>query len=275
MSYQEQVIEIFRQSRRATRWGRPTWCAARWSKKKVKDIEKERGAFLHGDPARGIVGCEANGIPTQVAESIYNEMYDFANYAFNKAHSVCYAVIAYQTAWFKCYYPRQYMAALMTSVLRQLNEDFRVHCRVQGDGNCRAAARYQRVERPFYRRPRRASALALPLSKTSDAGLSRRSWPTASRRRPFTGLENFCQRMYGADLNKRALENLIKCGACDCFGLKRSQLLQIYEAVMDTVAAGKRKNVDGQIGLFDLGGSDDDAPRSRGARAGSSRACAG
>ena len=77
---------------------------------------------------------------------------------------------------------------------------------------------------------------------------------------PFPDLESFCNRMYGTDLNKRAMENLIKCGACDCFGLKRSQLLQIYEAVMDTVAAGKRKNVDGQIGLFDLGGSDDDAP---------------
>ena len=76
---------------------------------------------------------------------------------------------------------------------------------------------------------------------------------------PFTGLENFCQRMYGTDLNKRALENLIKCGACDCFGLYRSQMLQIYDAVLDTVAAGKRNNVDGQIGLFDLGGSEEDA----------------
>ena len=87
------------------------------SKKKVKDIEKERGAFIRGDASRNISGCVANGIPEDVAASIYNEMYDFANYAFNKAHSVCYAVIAYQTAWFKCYYPREYMAALMTSVL--------------------------------------------------------------------------------------------------------------------------------------------------------------
>ena len=98
--YQEQVIEIFRKLAGYS-LGQADMVRRAMSKKKVKDIEKERGAFLHGDPARGIVGCEANGIPVPVAESIYNEMYDFANYAFNKAHSVCYAVIAYQTAWFK------------------------------------------------------------------------------------------------------------------------------------------------------------------------------
>ena len=87
------------------------------SKKKVKDIQRERGAFLHGDRSRNIAGCEANGIPADVAESIYDEIYDFANYAFNKAHAVCYAVVAYQTAWFKLHHPREYMAALLTSVL--------------------------------------------------------------------------------------------------------------------------------------------------------------
>ena len=87
------------------------------SKKKMKDIQREREAFLHGDPDRGITGCTANGIPQDVAESIYDEITDFANYAFNKAHAVCYAIVAYQTAWFKCHYPREYMAALLTSVL--------------------------------------------------------------------------------------------------------------------------------------------------------------
>src|SRR5699024_689757 len=87
------------------------------SKKKVKDIEKERATFLHGDPERNIAGCAANGIPEDVAQSIYDEIYDFANYAFNKAHAVCYAVVAYQTAWYKCHYPKEYMAALLTSVL--------------------------------------------------------------------------------------------------------------------------------------------------------------
>ncbi len=100
------------------RLARRTWCARAMSKKRrPRTSKRERGAFIRGDASRNITGCVANGIPEQTAEAIYNEMYDFANYAFNKAHSVCYAVIAYQTAWFKCYYPREYMAALMTSVL--------------------------------------------------------------------------------------------------------------------------------------------------------------
>lgn len=101
--YQEQVIEIFRKLAGYS-LGQADMVRRAMSKKKVKDIEKERGAFIRGDASRNITGCVANGIPEQTAEAIYNEMYDFANYAFNKAHSVCYAVIAYQTAWFKCYY---------------------------------------------------------------------------------------------------------------------------------------------------------------------------
>ena len=87
------------------------------SKKKAAQIEKEREAFLHGDPERNIAGCVANGIPEETAQAIYQDIYDFANYAFNKAHAVSYAVVAYQTAWFKCHYTREYMAALLTSVL--------------------------------------------------------------------------------------------------------------------------------------------------------------
>ena len=87
------------------------------SKKKAKDVAREQEAFLHGDPERGIAGCVANGIPEDIAQAIYSEIYDFANYAFNKAHAVCYAVVAYQTAWFKLHHPKEYMAALLTSVL--------------------------------------------------------------------------------------------------------------------------------------------------------------
>ena len=108
--YQEQVIEIFRRLGGYS-LGQADMVRRAMSKKKVKDIERERGAFLHGDPERNISGCIANGIPADVAEAIYDEIYDFANYAFNKAHAVCYAVVAYQTAWFKCHYPREYMAS--------------------------------------------------------------------------------------------------------------------------------------------------------------------
>ena len=114
--YQEQVIEIFRKLAGYS-LGQADMVRRAMSKKKAKDVERERGAFLHGDPERNIKGCVANGIPESVAQSIYDEIYDFANYAFNKAHSLAYAIVAYQTAWFKCHYPNEYMAALLTSVL--------------------------------------------------------------------------------------------------------------------------------------------------------------
>ena len=114
--YQEQVIQIFQQLAGYT-LGQADMLRRAMSKKKVKDIEKERGAFLHGDPSRGIKGCIANGISESAAQAIYDDIYAFANYAFNKAHAAAYAVIAYQTAYFKCHFPKEYMAALLTSVL--------------------------------------------------------------------------------------------------------------------------------------------------------------
>ena len=246
--YQEQVIEIFRKLGGYS-LGQADMVRRAMSKKKVKDIEKERGAFIHGDPARGISGCEANGIAVDVAESIYNEMYDFANYAFNKAHSVCYAVIAYQTAWFKCYYPREYMAALMTSVLDSAVKisEYISECKSIGiavlppDLN-ESNDNFTVVEGGI--------RFGLAAVKNIGRGFIQKVMQQRETGGKFTDLEDFCRRMYGTDLNKRAVENLIKCGACDCFGLKRSQLLQIYDAVLDTVAANSRKNVEGQIDLF-------------------------
>ena len=114
--YQEQVMQIFQQLAGYS-LGQADMVRRAMSKKKAKDIAREQEAFLHGDPGRNIAGCVANGIPEDVAQAIYDEIYDFANYAFNKAHAVCYAVVAYQTAWFKLHYPKEYMAALLTSVL--------------------------------------------------------------------------------------------------------------------------------------------------------------
>ena len=256
--YQEQVIQIFQQLAGYS-LGQADMLRRAMSKKKVKDIEREREAFLHGDPARNISGCVANGIDEKAAQEIYEEIYAFANYAFNKAHSVCYAVIAYQTAWFKYYYPRQYMAALMTSVLDSSTKisEYIAECKAMGIAVLPPDINESNDHFTVVPGGIRFGLAAI---KNIGRGFIQKVMANRKQEGPFTGLENFCQRMYGTDLNKRALENLIKCGACDCFGLKRSQLLQIYEAVMDTVAAGKRKNVDGQIGLFDLGGSDDDAP---------------
>ncbi len=248
--YQEQVIEIFRKLAGYS-LGQADMVRRAMSKKKVKDIEKERGAFLRGDASRGIAGCEANGIPVPVAESIYNEMYDFANYAFNKAHSVCYAVIAYQTAWFKYYYPKQYMAALMTSVLDSSVKisEYIAECRAMGIAVLPPDLNESNDNFTVVPDGIRFGLAAV---KNIGRGFIQKVCANRAQEGPFTGLENFCQRMYGTDLNKRALENLIKCGACDCFGLKRAQMLQIYEVVMDTVTDSRRSNVEGQLGLFDL-----------------------
>lgn len=167
-------------------------------------------------------------------------MYDFANYAFNKAHSVCYAVIAYQTAWFKYYYPKEYMAALMTSVLDSSAKISEYIARVQEHGHCAPAAGHQRIERPFYRRAER-HPLRLAAIKNIGRGFIQKVMQERENGGLFPDLESFCNRMYGTDLNKRAMENLIKCGACDCFGLRRSQLLAIYDAVMESVAASAAK----------------------------------
>lgn len=114
--YQEQVIKIF-QELAGYSLGQADMVRRAMSKKKAKDVEREREAFLHGDPSRSIRGCVPSGIPEATAQDIFNEIYDFANYAFNKAHAVSYAVVAYQTAYFKCHFTREYMAALLTSVL--------------------------------------------------------------------------------------------------------------------------------------------------------------
>ena len=246
--YQEQVIEIFRKLGGYS-LGQADMVRRAMSKKKVKDIEKERGAFIHGDASRGICGCEANGIPIGVAESIYNEMYDFANYAFNKAHSVCYAVIAYQTAWFKYYYPREYMAALMTSVLDSgvKISEYIAECKTIGIAVLPPDLNESNDNFTVVPDGIRFGLAAV---KNIGRGFIQKVMQERETGGRFTDLEDFCRRMYGTDLNKRALENLIKCGACDCFGLKRSQMLQIYDTVLDTVAANSRKNVEGQIDLF-------------------------
>mgnify|MGYP002527758878 CR=1 FL=1 len=255
--YQEQVIEIFRKLAGYS-LGQADMVRRAMSKKKVKDIEKERGAFIRGDASRNISGCVANGIPEDVAASIYNEMYDFANYAFNKAHSVCYAVIAYQTAWFKCYYPREYMAALMTSVLDSSVKisEYIAECRAMDIALLPPDINESNDNFTVVPGGIRFGLAAI---KNIGRGFILKVMDEREQHGKFTSLEDFTLRMYGTDLNKRALENLIKAGACDGFGLNRAQMLRMYELIMDAAANQKSKNVEGQMGLFDLL-SGEDAP---------------
>ena len=255
--YQEQVIEIFRQLGGYT-MGQADNIRRAISKKKQKVIEAERRVFVYGDQAQGIPGCIANGISEAVAQSIYDEIVDFANYAFNKAHAVCYAVVAYQTAYLKCHYPKQYMAALMTSVLDSAGKisGYITECKEMGipvlPPDINHSDDHFTVEGEAIR-------FGLGAVKNVGRGLIR---AMASKRReggPFRSLEDFLQRMGEGELNKRAVENFIKCGAMDCFGYHRSELLAVYDSMMDSVASSRRKNLEGQLGLFSVLEEDDKA----------------
>ena len=253
--YQEQVIEIFRRLAGYT-MGQADMVRRAISKKKAAQIEKEREAFLHGDPERNIAGCVANGIPEETAQAIYQDIYDFANYAFNKAHAVSYAVVAYQTAWFKCHYTREYMAALLTSVLDNSDKvaGYISECR-----DCGIALLPPDINRSADRFTVEEGGIRFGLVAIKNIG---RGFIQAVMREreqaPFTSLYDFCDRMAGSDMNKRAVENLIRSGAFDSLGARRSQLIQVYESVMDAVADSHRQNLEGQMDFFSLadGGSD-------------------
>ncbi len=249
--YQEQVIEIFRRLAGYS-LGQADMVRRAMSKKKVKDIERERGAFLHGDPERNISGCVAHGIPEAVAQSIYDEIYDFASYAFNKAHAVSYAVVAYQTAWFKCHHTREYMAALLTSVLDDQDKV------AEYIGECKSSG--------IELLPPDVNESGTTFTVSGDnirfglaavKGVGRGVVDTLLQERvkggSFTDFVDFCQRMFGLDLNRRVVENLIKCGAFDSMGYRRSQLLAVFGQVLDGIAASRKRNLEGQMDLFGMG----------------------
>ncbi len=255
--YQEQVIQIFQQLAGYS-LGQADMVRRAISKKKAAQIQKEKDAFIHGDAERGITGCVANGIAEATAEAIYQEIYDFANYAFNKAHAVSYAVVAYQTAYFKCHYPREYMAALLTSVLD--NSD-----KVAGYINeCRECN--IKLLPPDINRSRDCFTVeeeGIRFGLVAIKNIGRGFIQAVMREREngdFTSLYDFCSRMMGSDINKRAVENLIRSGAFDTTGAKRSQLIKVYESTMDSIAAQQRQNLEGQIDFFSMTSGSTSAP---------------
>ena len=246
--YQEQVIEIFRQLGGYT-MGQADNIRRAISKKKLKVIESERKVFVYGDPAQNIAGAISKGVPESVAQSIYDEIVDFANYAFNKAHAVCYAVVAYQTAYLKCHYPRQYMAALMTSVLDSADKiaGYIAECREMNIKTLPPDINHS--EDHFVVEPE-GIRFGLGAVKNVGHGLIRSVTARREEGGPFRSLEDFLERMGEGELNKRAVENFIKCGAMDCFGHHRSELLAVYESMMDSVAVSRKQNLEGQLGMF-------------------------
>ena len=255
--YQEQVIEIFRSLGGYT-MGQADNIRRAISKKKMKVIEEERRVFVYGDPGQNIPGAMAKGVTEAAAQSIYDEIVDFANYAFNKAHAVCYAVVSYQTAYLKCHYPRQYMAALMTSVLDSAVKisGYIKECKELG-----ISVLPPDINHSFDNFTVEGDSIRFGLGAVKNVGrnLIRNVADKRAEGGMFTSMEDFISRMGEGELNKRAVENFIKCGALDCFGHHRSELLAAYDPMMDSIAQSRKKNLDGQMGLFAMLQEEDQA----------------
>lgn len=254
MVYQEQVMQVF-QSLAGYSLGKADMVRRAMSKKKFKELEKERVNFIHGNEGLGIDGAVRRGVPENIAASIFDEILDFANYAFNKAHAVCYAVVAFRTAYLKCHYPCEYMAALLTSVLDWSGKisEYIAACRDMGI----------KVLPPDINESEDGFSVSggnirFGLAAIKNVGRSFMKQLVAEREQggAFTSLSDFCERMADRELNKRALESLIKAGAFDSTGARRSQLLAVYERVADAVAHSRRKNLEGQLDLFEMGGQE-------------------
>ena len=246
--YQEQVIEIFRRLAGFS-LGQADMIRRAMSKKKHKVIDAERVAFIHGDPSRNIPGAVANGVPENVANSIYDEILDFASYAFNKAHAVSYAIVAYRTAYMKRHYPQQYMAALLTSVLDSSTKvaEYIAECRELGISLLPPDVNESDANFTVSGQNIRFGLVAI---KGIGWGAIEELVREREENGLFTSFEDFCRRMSGKELNRRAVENLIRAGAFDSMGCKRKALLQIAGAVIDSISQAARDNIAGQYDLF-------------------------
>ncbi len=246
--YQEQVIEIFRKLAGFS-LGQADMIRRAMSKKKHKVIDAERVAFVHGDESRGIPGALAKGVPEAVANSIYDEILDFASYAFNKAHAVSYAIVVYRTAYMKRHYPRQYMAALLTSVLDNSTKvaEYIAECRELGIRLLPPDVNESDADFTVAGENLRFGLVAI-----KGIGWGAISSLVAEREKNglFSDFEDFCRRMSGRELNRRAVENLIKAGAFDSMGCKRKALMQIAGPVIDSISQAQRDNISGQLDLF-------------------------
>ena len=226
------------------------------SKKKHAVIDAERQAFVHGDETRSIAGCVANGVPESVANSIYDEILDFASYAFNKAHAVSYAIVCYRTAWMKCHWPREYMAALLTSVLDSSGKvaEYIAECKSMGIKLLPPDVNESDADFTVAGENIRFGLVAV---KGIGRGFINAVMAEREANGPFTAFDEFCRRLYGKELNRRPVESLIRAGAFDSLGYKRRALLQVLDRVLDGVNSEGRRNVIGQLDLFSM---DTDGP---------------
>ncbi|MCI6432394.1 MAG: DNA polymerase III subunit alpha [Oliverpabstia sp.] len=253
--YQEQVMQIVRDLAGYT-LGRSDLVRRAMAKKKAAVMAKERQNFVYGNPEEGVPGCITNGIDEKVANKIYDDMTDFAKYAFNKSHAAAYAVVSYQTAWLKYYYPVEFMAALMTSCIENPSKvsEYILNCRQMGirilppDIN-RSVGNFS-VE---------PEGIRYGLSAVKGIGKPVMDAIVEERNRggEFISLKDFCQRLSGKEVNKRTIENFIKAGAFDGLGGTRKQFMMIYVQILDMVNQEKKTSMTGQMSLFDIMGEEE------------------
>ena len=254
--YQEQVMQIVRDLAGYT-MGRSDLVRRAMSKKKASVMEKERQNFVYGNPKEGVKGCVNNGIDEKTANHIYDEMIDFAKYAFNKSHAAAYAIVSYQTAYLKYYYPLEFMAALMTSVMDNVTKvsEYILTCRQvmnipilppdinEGESGFSVSD----------------NAIRYGLSAIKSVGRSVVDVIVADReaRGPFRSMEDFVDRMSNKEVNRRTLENFIKSGALDTLPGTRKQKMAVMPSMLEEKTREKKNSISGQMSLFDIAGEED------------------
>ena len=253
--YQEQVMQIVRDLAGYT-MGRSDLVRRAMSKKKTAVMEKERQNFVYGNPEEGVAGCVSNGIDEKTANHIYDEMIDFAKYAFNKSHAAAYAVVSYQTAYLKYYYPQEYMAALLTSVMDNLTKvsEYILTCRQMG-----IAILPPDINEGESGFSVSGQSIRYGLSAIKSVGRSVVELIVDERKKNglFTSLEDFVDRMSNKEVNRRTLENFIKSGALDTLPGTRRQKIMVAPELLDNRSRDKKNSMEGQMTLFDFAGEEE------------------
>ena len=248
--YQEQVMQIVR-NLAGYSFGRSDLVRRAMSKKKTKVMEEERRNFVYGNEEEGVKGCIANGIPESIANKIYDEMIDFAKYAFNKSHAAAYAVVAYQTAYLKYYHTVEFMAALLTSVKANPNKvlSYIMTCRQMG-----IEIIPPDINKGYGEFRVSDGRIMYGMSAIKGIGTPVIAEVTEERERggDFTSMQDFITRMTSKEANRHTIENFIKSGAFDCLPGNRRQKMMVFGSIIDSVNHEKREIVAGQLSLFDM-----------------------
>ncbi len=252
--YQEQVMQILR-TLAGYSLGRADIVRRAMSKKKAEVMEREREVFINGetDENGNVVteGCLRRGVDRATAVALFDEMESFARYAFNKSHAACYAMVSYRTAWLKCHYPREYMSALLSSVLSKQNKlaVYTAECRTMGIRVLPPHVNYSMLGFAVSGKDIRYGLLAVKNlgRQFIDRIIEERRYV------PYQSFYDFCKRLHGRNMNSRALESLIKCGALDGLGANRRQMLTMSKTILDDLDYEAKHNLSGQLSFFDMG----------------------